>query len=97
MVAKTFQIATFGTFHADKQTVSADSSKIGKLSHQSELARILQVDRSTICRDVEYLRQQAKENITRYVDERLPREYEKCLAGLNNILKEGMDHIAKRT
>jgi len=55
---------------------------------QSEIARILQVDRSTICRDLDYLRQQAKENIARYVDERLPEEYEKCLVGLNSILKE---------
>jgi DNA-binding transcriptional regulator LsrR (DeoR family) len=55
---------------------------------QSEIARILQVDRSTICRDVDYLRQQAKENITKYIDERLPEEYEKCLVGLNSILKE---------
>jgi hypothetical protein len=55
---------------------------------QAEIARILQVDRSTICRDVDYLRQQAKENITRYVDERLPEEYEKCLVGLNSILRE---------
>ncbi len=55
---------------------------------QAEIARILQVDRSTIYRDVDYLRQQAKRNITRYVDERLPEEYEKCLVGLNSILKE---------
>ena len=55
---------------------------------QSEIARILQVDRSIVCRDVSYLRQRAKENITRYVDERLPEEYEKCLVGLNSILKE---------
>ncbi len=59
----------------------------GKIN-QSEIARILQVDRSIVCRDVAYLRQQAKENVTRYVDERLPEEYEKCLVGLNNILKE---------
>jgi hypothetical protein len=57
-------------------------------TNQSEIARILQVDRSIICRDVAYLRQQAKENISRYVDERLPEEYEKCLVGLNSILKE---------
>jgi transcriptional regulator len=31
-------------------------------SNQSEIARILQVDRSIVCRDVAYLRQQAKEN-----------------------------------
>jgi hypothetical protein len=34
------------------------------------------------------LKQQAKENITKYVDERVPEEYEKCLVGLNSILKE---------
>jgi hypothetical protein len=57
-------------------------------TNQSEIARILQVDRSIVCRDVAYLRQQAKENVVRYVDERLPEEYEKCLVGLNSILKE---------
>jgi transcriptional regulator len=41
-------------------------------TNQSEIARILQVDRSIVCRDVAYLRQQARENISRYVDERLP-------------------------
>jgi hypothetical protein len=34
------------------------------------------------------LRQEANENITKYVVKRLPEEYEKCLVGLNNILKE---------
>jgi hypothetical protein len=57
-------------------------------TNQSEIGRILHVDRSVVCRDVAYLRQQAKENISRYVDERLPEEYEKCLVGLNSILKE---------
>jgi transcriptional regulator len=38
-------------------------------SNQSEIARILQADRSIVCRDVAYLRQQAKENIAKYVDE----------------------------
>jgi hypothetical protein len=57
-------------------------------TNQSEIARILHIDRSIVCRDVAHLRQQAKENITKYVDERLPEEYEKCLAELNSILKE---------
>jgi DNA-binding transcriptional regulator LsrR (DeoR family) len=57
-------------------------------TNQSEIARILQVDRSIVCRDVAYLRQQAKVSITRYTNERHPEEYEKCLIGLNNILKE---------
>jgi hypothetical protein len=48
----------------------------------------LQVDKSIVCRDIAYLRQQAKENIKRYIDERLPEEYEKCLVGLTSILRE---------
>jgi hypothetical protein len=57
-------------------------------SNQSEIARILQVDKSIICRDIAYLRQQAKTNIKKYIDERLPEEYEKCLVGLNAITRE---------
>jgi hypothetical protein len=34
------------------------------------------------------LRNQAKANIKRYIDERLPEEYEKCLIGLNAITRE---------
>jgi len=56
--------------------------------NQSEISRILQISQSTINRDITYLRQQAKTNIKRYIDERLPNEYEKCLVGLNSITKE---------
>ena len=31
------------------------------------------------------LRQQAKTNIKKYIDERLPEEYEKCLVGLTKV------------
>jgi hypothetical protein len=48
----------------------------------------LQVDLSIISRDVDHLRQEAKYNIKRYIDERLPEEYEKCLVGLNAITRE---------
>jgi DNA-binding MarR family transcriptional regulator len=57
-------------------------------SNQSEIARILQVDKSIICRDIAYLKLQGKDNIKRYIDERLPEEYEKCLVGLTAITKE---------
>ena len=60
---------------------------LSKGDSQSEIAKVLQVDLSIVSRDV-YLRQQAKENIKRYIDERLPEEYEKCLVGLNAITKE---------
>jgi hypothetical protein len=48
----------------------------------------LQVGLATVNRDVSYLRYQAKTNIKKYIDERLPEEYEKCLVGLNAITKE---------
>ena len=57
-------------------------------SNQSEIARVLQVDRSIICRDIARIRQQSKDNIRKYVDERLPEEYKKCLVGLTAILRE---------
>src|ERR671930_1027154 len=56
--------------------------------NQSEISRMLQISQPTINRDITYLRQQAKENIKRYIDETLPEEYEKCLIGLNAITKE---------
>jgi hypothetical protein len=52
------------------------------------MASILQVSIGTVNRDLSYLRQQAKSNIRRYIDERLPEEYEKCLVGLTAILRE---------
>jgi hypothetical protein len=39
---------------------------------------------ATVNRDISYLRNQAK----RYIDERLPEQYEKCLVGLNAITRE---------
>jgi DNA-binding transcriptional regulator LsrR (DeoR family) len=56
--------------------------------NQSEISRILQISQPTINRDIAYVRQQAKANIKRYIDERLPEEYEKCLVGLTAITKE---------
>src|SRR3954462_13156311 len=67
-------------------------SKVQELAsqgyNQSEISRILQISRPTITRDIRYLSKCAKENIKRYIDERLPEEYEKCLVGLNAITKE---------
>ena len=56
--------------------------------NQIEIARKLQIHESTISRDLDCLREQSKESIRKYVDERLPEEYEKCLVGLTAIQKE---------
>jgi predicted transcriptional regulator len=67
-------------------------SKVQELAsqgyNQSEISKILQISRPTITRDIQYLSKCAKENIKKYIDERLPEEYEKCLVGLTAITKE---------
>ncbi len=60
---------------------------------QADIARTLQVNESRISRDLSSLDAQAKNNIRKYIDERLPAEYEKCLIGLTSILKEASGEI----
>src|ERR671930_373054 len=55
---------------------------------QREISQTLQVGLATVNRDISCLRNQAKDNIKKYIDERLPEEYEKCLVGLNAITRE---------
>ena len=51
-------------------------SKVSELSsqgyNQSEISRVLQISQPTINRDIAYMKNQAKENIKKYIDERLP-------------------------
>jgi hypothetical protein len=66
-------------------------SKVLELSsqghNQSEIATIMQVGISTINRDAIYLRQQAQENLKIHVQQKLPEEYQRCLTGMNQVLK----------
>jgi hypothetical protein len=55
---------------------------------QREIAKMLQLGLGSVNRDLTFIRQQAKNNIKKYIDERLPEEYEKCMVGLNSILRE---------
>ena len=53
-----------------------------------EIARTLDIPKSTIENDMKYLRQEAKETIRNHIQEKLPYEYKKCIMGLENIIKE---------
>ncbi|MGB8025065.1 MAG: HTH domain-containing protein [Nitrososphaeraceae archaeon] len=44
-----------------------------------EIAHELQVSRTSITSDIQYLRNQAKESIKEYVTEHLPGQYQVCL------------------
>lgn len=60
-----------------------------------EIAKVLQISHPTIVRDVQFLRKQAKENISTYIDEQLPEEYHKCLIGITAIIKDSWDTATK--
>jgi hypothetical protein len=59
----------------------------GHYSHR-EIASILQIPKSTVSKDILSLRQEAKNSIKKYIDERLPEEYERILVGITSILRE---------
>ena len=54
---------------------------------QSDIATVLQVDKSIISRDVAYLRHQAKENLQKHIHETIPEEYQKAMVSIDQILK----------
>src|SRR3569623_1747899 len=60
------------------------------LSH-GEIAQQLQVSRTLITSDIQYLRSQAKESIKEYVTEHLPEQYQICLCALDTILKNAFE------
>jgi hypothetical protein len=57
-------------------------------TNQSEIARILQVDKSVICKDIAAIREQAQENLQHHIHEVVPEEYQKCMIGMKRNLKE---------
>ena len=58
---------------------------------QTQIANILKVGLGPVNRDLQFLRREAKVNIHRYIDEKFPFEYQKCLTGLEAILGKTWD------
>jgi hypothetical protein len=59
--------------------------------NQSDIATVLQVDKSIISRDVAYLRHQAKDNLQKHIHETVPEEYQKCMVGMKRNLKQTLE------
>jgi hypothetical protein len=57
---------------------------------QIEIARELQVSRTSITSDIQYLRNQGK-TIKEYVTEYLPEQYQVCLTALDTILRHAFE------
>ena len=54
---------------------------------QPEIASILQVGLGTVGRDILFLREQARDNLKTHINDKLPEEYQNCMAGLKQVLK----------
>jgi hypothetical protein len=48
------------------------------------IAKELKVSEATITMDMKYLRSQAKQQISKHIEEQMPLEYQKCLVGLDD-------------
>ena len=62
---------------------------------QSDIATVLQVDKSIISRDVAYLRNQAQENLQKHIHETIPEEYQKAMVSIDQILKMCWSIVSK--
>jgi hypothetical protein len=73
-------------------------NKVNELSikgfNQAEIARMLKIPKSTISRDIEYLREIANDTIRNHIQQKLPYEYSKCISGLEEIIKESWIVVA---
>jgi DNA-binding CsgD family transcriptional regulator len=76
--------------NSEVEQLSWRRSKILELSSQGhterDIAAILQVALGTVNRDLQILKKLAQANISKYINETLPLEYQKCMIGLDAIL-----------
>jgi IS30 family transposase len=56
--------------------------------NQREICQKLQLDKSAVSRDIQFLRKQARENLQYHIHERIPEEYQNCMTGLKRIIKQ---------
>jgi predicted transcriptional regulator len=58
---------------------------------QWDIADELQINQSTVSTGIQCLRREAQENLKSHIQEKLPQEYERCLTGMNQVLRLSWD------
>jgi hypothetical protein len=58
---------------------------------QSEVARVLHIDDSTVSRDIIFLRQEAQHNLKEHIESRIPHQYSLCETGLKIVLRRAYE------
>ena len=61
----------------------------------AEIAQQLQVPKTSVAEDMQYLRKRAKESIKEYTTEYLPEQYQDCLHALDTVLKNAFVIMTK--
>lgn len=78
-----------------RQQIEWRRGKVLELSssgyNQTEIGQTLQLDKSTVNRDIAFLRKQAKEDVQKHIHETVPEEYQKCMMGMNRNLKQTLE------
>jgi PAS domain-containing protein len=64
---------------------------------QAEIAQELHLHPSTISLDVQYLKEQAKEELQTHISDRLPFEYNRAVTGVNTVLKKTSELLDSAT
>jgi hypothetical protein len=54
---------------------------------QREICQKLQLDKSAVSRDIQFINKRAQDTLHKHINETLPEEYQRCLTGINQVLK----------
>jgi transposase len=84
------------TSEMKQQQIEWRRAKVLELSSQGyserEIAEKLQLlTHVTVHRDIQYLRQQAQENLQKHIHEIVPEEYQRCMVGMKRNLKQTLE------
>jgi DNA-binding transcriptional regulator LsrR (DeoR family) len=58
---------------------------------QREIARKLGMNLADVNRDIQFLRKQAQQNLQKHINEVVPDEYQKCMIGMKQNLKQVLE------
>ena len=96
-VLRKLERGTYNTFENEDLEHQDRLSKVlmfhSKGYSQSEIARKLNVNQSTVSRDIAELRKKARGSLDLYVKEEIPNEFQFYISGLNQIIKNLWDII----
>jgi hypothetical protein len=83
------------TSEMKQQQIEWRRAKVLELSSEgytrTEICQKLRLDRVTVHRDIQFLRQQAQENLQKHIHEVVPEEYQKCMVGMKRNLKQTLE------